>query len=71
MNWFKRKHKISPIFQQVIDDLAYRDAQMQRKHGRPMTSDRYKKPLLEAYHEQLDECIYIKAELERRRKNGT
>lgn len=58
---------ISPIFDLVIHDFKERDDEMQFKHGKKMYRGSYgDKTLLEAYHEAMDLCVYLKAELERR-----
>lgn len=59
---------VSPIIRLVMNDILARDKAMQLKHNDTMKKDSYgDNTLQEAYQEAIDLCVYIRAELERRK----
>jgi len=59
---------VSPIIALVIEDMLERDKAMRLKHNDTMKKDSYgDNTLQEAYQEAIDLCVYMRAELERRK----
>ena len=57
-----------PIWDLVIEDMRERDRGGREKYGVPLQAGNGRKPLVDAYQEKLDECVYIRQEIEERAK---
>jgi hypothetical protein len=60
------KYPEMPITLMVIQDLTKRAEKGLDTYGTLLTADNGRDHLLDAYHEALDLCLYLRAEIERR-----
>lgn len=58
------------IWKLVQQDMEARGRLGSERYGVPLTADTPKDFLQEHYEELLDACVYIRAEIERRRGSG-
>ena len=56
----------TPVWDLVIADMRARDAAGRAHYGTPLQVDNGRDHLVDAYHEALDQCVYLRAEIERR-----
>lgn len=57
----------TPIWHLVIKDMLDRDQAGRDRYGTPLQAHNGRKPLIDAYQELLDLCVYLRQEMEERR----
>lgn len=58
-----------PIWEMVIDDMHARDQEGRRKYGMPLQAHNGRDPLVDAYQEALDQCVYLRQAIAERDGN--
>jgi len=58
----------TPVWELVQQDMAARDQEGRRRYGTPLQASNGRDHLQDAYEEALDLCVYLRAEIERRRQ---
>lgn len=57
-----------PIWDLVIEDMRARDLQGRAKYGVPLQANNGRDPLMDAYQEALDLCVYLRQAIEERKQ---
>jgi hypothetical protein len=57
-----------PIWELVIDDMKARDQTGQQRYGTPLQAFNGRDPLIDAYQEALDLCVYLRQAIEERKQ---
>ena len=55
-----------PVWEMVIEDMHERNRFGAEKHGTPLQVDNGRDKLIDAYQEELDKCVYMRAWIEQR-----
>jgi hypothetical protein len=55
-----------PVWSMVIKDMCDRHASGVAKYGTPLQANNGRDPLIDAYQEALDLCVYLRQEVEQR-----
>lgn len=58
----------TPIWDLVIEDMRQRDHEGRRKYGIPLQAGNGRDPLVDAYQEALDLCVYLRQAIEEKRE---
>lgn len=53
-----------PIWEMVVEDMVERDQVGRRKYGTPLQAGNGRNPLVDAYQEALDLCVYLRQAIE-------
>lgn len=59
-----------PIWELVVEDMHARDHEGRRKYGTPLQANNGRDPLVDAYQEALDLCVYLRQTIEERDNQG-
>jgi len=57
-----------PVWEMVIDDMKARDHVGRERYGTPLTANNGRDALRDAYEEALDLAVYLRQEIERRKR---
>ena len=55
-----------PIWDLVVEDMQERDRTGRKKYGTPLQAGNGRDPLIDAYQEALDLCVYLRQAIEER-----
>lgn len=63
-----KNNGLRPVWELVIEDMLARDEVGRAKYGTPLQTHNGRDALVDLYQELLDACVYLRQEIEERKK---